>query len=50
MLKNSYIILPDPQKSEEICDFIAQTADFLSKNNHVVIIKEENPIALKELF
>lgn len=49
MLKNSYIILPDPQNSVEICDFIAQTAKLLAQDNRVFVIKEANPIALGEL-
>lgn len=49
MIKNGCIILPDPQKSVEICDFIAQTAKLLAQDNRVFIIKEANPIALSEL-
>ncbi len=50
MLKSSYIVLPDPQQNNEICDFVDQTAIELSKKHQVIVLKIAKPISLRELL
>ena len=49
MISNSIIIIPSIMNKDEVCDFLFQTANILSKKNHVYII-HNGSFSIKEIL
>ena len=49
MIKNSIIIIPNIMNSDEVCDFLFQTASILSKKNYVYVIHNKS-FSIKEII
>ncbi|MBT4652549.1 glycosyltransferase [Candidatus Woesearchaeota archaeon] len=50
MTKKPIIIIPSNQFKNEVCDFLEQTVNMLSKNSHVYVIDYTTQLSIKEIL
>jgi len=50
MIKDSVIVIPSQEKRHEICDFLYQTAQILTRHNMVIILQLKESYSIKEIL